>query len=306
VLRTLIACVSATLLLSACGGSDDDTGDASLDSIEVTGDATPEVTVPEGFSADTTEATVVKEGGGETVAAGDTVKVNYIAVNGRTGQQFDSTYAGGRPATFTLSKGGILPGFIKALGDQKIGSRILAAIAPDDGFGQARTELDLRAGDTMVFVFDLVADVDTEITGAAQKLPADLPQVTYDDDDHPTGFTASKTTTPDPSEASLHVLVEGDGPVIEPGQTVLTNYVGQFYPDGKVFDSSRDKGAPQPISMVEGAAISCFTDQLPGQKVGSRVVLVCPPDAAYGADGRPPLIPGDSTLVFAVDLLDAS
>ncbi len=304
-LRTLIACVSATLLLSACGGSTDDAGDASLDSIEVSGDATPELTVPPGFTAATTETKVVKAGGGDDIAPGDTVKVNYIAVNGRTGQQFDSTYAGGRPATFTLSEGGILPGFIKALDKQKIGSRILTAIAPEDGFGQARAELDLQADDTMVFVFDLVADVDTEITGKAQKLPADVPEVTYDDD-HPSGFTATKSTAADPSVDSLDVLVEGDGPVIEPGQTVLTNYVGQFYPDGEVFDSSWEKGAPQPISMVEGAAISCFTDQLPGQKVGSRVVLVCPPDSAYGPDGRPPVIPADSTLVFAVDLLDAS
>ena len=45
----------------------------------------------------------------------------------------------------------------------------------------------------------------------------------------------------------------------------------------------------------------------PGQKIGSRVVLVCPADTAYGdspqAGGK--IKPGD-TLIFAVDLLDAS
>ena len=43
-----------------------------------------------------------------------------------------------------------------------------------------------------------------------------------------------------------------------------------------------------------------------GQKVGSRVVLVCPADVAYGKEGSPPDIKGGDTLIFSIDLLDAS
>ncbi len=304
-LRILITCVAAALVLSGCG-SDDDSVDAAFESIEITDGATPKVSVPEGFSSASTETKVIKAGGGETVEDGDTVKVNYLAVNGRTGQQFDSSYASGRAATFTLDESSLLPGFVKALGDQKIGSRILVAIAPEDGFGQARAELDLKADDTMVFLFDLVADVPDEAQGADKKLPVDVPQITLDDDDHPSGFKAGGDVDPDPAAPSLDVVIEGDGPEIEAGQNVVTQYVGQIYPDGEVFDSSWKRDMPATFQMVEGGAISCFTDQIPGQKVGSRILLVCPPDSAYGAEGRPPAIEGDQTLVFAVDLLDAS
>ncbi|HEY9441362.1 MAG TPA: FKBP-type peptidyl-prolyl cis-trans isomerase, partial [Streptomyces sp.] len=41
---------------------------------------------------------------------------------------------------------------------------------------------------------------------------------------------------------------------------------------------------------------------LVGKKVGSRVLLVVPPDQAFG-DKAQQAIPANSTLVFAVDIL---
>lgn len=303
--RIVISLVCAALLLSACGGGGGDSSEG-FDAITVTKDSTPKVTVPEGFSTPTTETKVIEDGGGDTVKTGDTIKVNYLAVNGRTGKQFDSSFAGGQPAAFTLTDARLLPGFLKSLVDQKIGSRVLAAIAPEDGFGEARQELDLQADDTMVVVFDLVSSVPNEANGDAKQLPTDVPKVISDDDGHPAGFKKTDDTLENPTTQSLSVVTQGDGPTIESGQTVVTQYVGQIYPDGKVFDSSWVNGAPLPVSMTEGAAIACFTEQLVGQKVGSRVVLVCPPDKAYADGSREPTIKADDTLVFAVDLLDAS
>ena len=39
-------------------------------------------------------------------------------------------------------------------------------------------------------------------------------------------------------------------------------------------------------------------------KVGGKAHLVCPPELAYGDEGRPPQMPGGATLVFDVELLD--
>lgn len=38
-------------------------------------------------------------------------------------------------------------------------------------------------------------------------------------------------------------------------------------------------------------------------KVGERAKLTCSPDYAYGANGYPPVIPKNATLIFDVELL---
>ncbi len=41
-------------------------------------------------------------------------------------------------------------------------------------------------------------------------------------------------------------------------------------------------------------------------KVGGKAKLVCPSDIAYGDNGHPPVIPGGSTLVFEIELLEVA
>ena len=49
-----------------------------------------------------------------------------------------------------------------------------------------------------------------------------------------------------------------------------------------------------------------FRDAIVGMKVGGRREIVIPPAEGYGAAGQPPTIPGNSTLVFVIDLLKVS
>ncbi len=301
--RILAVSAAACLLLAGCG-SDGSSSSSGLGDITVRGDDNPKLSVGKDFTAKSTEARVVTKGTGEELADGDSVKVNYVAVNGRTGKQFDNSFTSKSPLTLTLDETSALPGFLKGLSGQKVGSRVLVAIPPKDGFGQARTELGIKADDTMLFLFDIVAKVPEKAAGGSRKLPATVPAI-VDKDGHPDSFKPTKKTPGKVSEASAHVVIEGDGPRVEKGQTITSQYVGQVYPDGEVFDSSWTKGAPATFQLDQ--VIKCWKDLIPGQKVGSRVVLVCPADTAYGDSPQEggPIKPGDS-LVFAIDLLDAS
>ncbi len=71
--------------------------------------------------------------------------------------------------------------------------------------------------------------------------------------------------------------------------------------DGRVFDSSRDRGEPVEFALAQ--VVPCWQEGLQRMKVGGRAKLVCPSDLAYGERGAPPAIPGNAPLVFEVELL---
>jgi FKBP-type peptidyl-prolyl cis-trans isomerase FkpA len=50
--------------------------------------------------------------------------------------------------------------------------------------------------------------------------------------------------------------------------------------------------------------VPCWTEGMQKMKVGGKAQLVCPSTIAYGDTGHPPTIPGGSTLIFTVELLD--
>ncbi|WP_456694761.1 FKBP-type peptidyl-prolyl cis-trans isomerase [Aeromicrobium sp. P5_D10] len=306
--RILLASVATSLVLAGCGSNDSDGGDggsSDLSSIKVSSAKTPKVTVEKGFKVSKTETDVITEGGGDKLKDGDLVKVNYAALNGRTGKQFDSSYTRGVPVTWTLDAKQIFPGIVKGLTDQKVGSRVVVGVSPKDGFGVDKKEFDIKAGDSLVFVFDIVSKVPTEVTGKAKSLPSDLPKLKLDKDGHPSGFTPGDDVKKKQTKQSLHTVIAGDGAKIEKGQTLTAQYVGQVYPDGAVFDESWSK-APANFPVGTGGLIKCWDELLVGQKLGSRVVLVCPADKAYGDTPQGDVIKKGDTLIFAIDLLDAA
>jgi FKBP-type peptidyl-prolyl cis-trans isomerase FklB len=81
--------------------------------------------------------------------------------------------------------------------------------------------------------------------------------------------------------------------------TVSTHYHGTLI-DGKVFDSSVNRG--EPVSFPLNRVISGWTEALQLMPVGSKWRLFIPPGLGYGsrATGE---IPPNSTLIFDVELL---
>ena len=91
---------------------------------------------------------------------------------------------------------------------------------------------------------------------------------------------------------------------MQAGDLLVVNYVGETWDDGKVFDSSFDRGAPAAFQIGVGQVVKGWDAALVGQTVGSRVVMALPPELGYGTEGNADAgISGTDTLVFVVDII---
>ena len=132
---------------------------------------------------------------------------------------------------------------------------------------------------------------DTPVTAAAQ--PA---------------ANASGKPMPQPPAAGEDVKIEdivvGTGPEVHPGDVVSMHYTGMLL-DGTKFDSSHDHPGNQPlVTPIPGRLIQGWNKGIPGMHVGGRRKLTIPPSLGYGAQGSPPKIPPNATLVFDLELVD--
>lgn len=127
--------------------------EAGFPTVKLSKTGEPSITIPKADPPTETKVAVLKQGDGETVAASDTVTIQYKGVLWRNGEMFDATWT--RGAAYTGAVSGFVPGFTKALVGQKVGSQVIAIIPPADGYGTAGSG-EIKGTDTMVFVIDIL------------------------------------------------------------------------------------------------------------------------------------------------------
>jgi FKBP-type peptidyl-prolyl cis-trans isomerase FkpA len=98
----------------------------------------------------------------------------------------------------------------------------------------------------------------------------------------------------------IRTLNPGEGASPKATDTVVVHYHGTLT-DGKVFDSSVERGEPAEFAL--NRVIPCWTEGVQRMKVGEKAKLVCPAALAYGDRGAGADIPPGATLIFEVDLL---
>ncbi|MEG1616721.1 MAG: FKBP-type peptidyl-prolyl cis-trans isomerase [Bacteroidales bacterium] len=103
-----------------------------------------------------------------------------------------------------------------------------------------------------------------------------------------------------PSGLEYKVLKQGEGALPGPTDKVRVHYTGKTI-DGKVFDSSEERGVPAEFGVNQ--VIPGWVEALQLMPVGSRWQLVIPSDLAYGEHGAGDAIAPNSTLIFDVELL---
>lgn len=102
------------------------------------------------------------------------------------------------------------------------------------------------------------------------------------------------------SGLQYQIIKKADGAQPKPTDVVTVHYEGKLI-DGKVFDSSVERGSP--IDLPVGGVIPGWVEGLQLMHVGEKVKLFIPSDLAYGAQSPSPAIPANSVLVFDLELL---
>ena len=114
-------------------------------------------------------------------------------------------------------------------------------------------------------------------------------------------------------------IAPGTGPIAEP--TILgtsqadskimfytVKYTGWLAKDGTKFDSSFDHPGAEPFTFPFGVrrVIPGWDTGFDGMRLGGKRRLFIPWQLAYGASGKPPVIPAKADLIFDIELVSAS
>ncbi|MFG1703221.1 FKBP-type peptidyl-prolyl cis-trans isomerase [Nonomuraea sp. M3C6] len=295
--RTVALLLPALLMPAACtsgaaGGLDLKVGGAF--------GARPTIVFPGGKPAAGLQVDELATGKGARLEPDDVAIVQYTAHvwDGGENRLVDSSFNRGAPAAFPV--GELLPGLDRALRGRTVGSRVIAAIPPEDGFG-ANPPRGIGTGDELFYVVDILG---THAKGVSVKARSgSLGGVRVTGDAHP-GLAVPASAPP--ARFAAKVLARGTGRRTQAGQLVVTQYEGAIWSRRRVFDATWSTGRPRAFRIGDGSVLKGWDKALVGVPVGSRVVMIVPPAYGYGAAGRPAYgIKGSDTLVFVVDVLAA-
>jgi peptidylprolyl isomerase len=315
-LRKLIAIFTAATLslgLGACASGSNEqfagitstcdalTGGSNVDKIKVEGGygTVPVAEFETPLTSDKIESKILNEGSGPAFTGDQFIELDFMAINGATGESLQATKFDGTDSVSQSIVSGAYPDFCHALSGAKQGSRIAILFPAKFAHeSQGNPESGIGKDDSVVYVIDIRRVYLPYAVGAAQPAESGYPSVVRAANGTP-GITQLKTDAP--KEFKVSTLIKGSGEAIAQGDKVTIHYSG-FVWGGEKFDSSWDNGQPAQFQLSQGQLIEGFIKALDGQTVGSQVIAVIPPAEGYG-DQAQGSIPANSTLIFVIDVL---
>lgn len=121
---------------------------------------------------------------------------------------------------------------------------------------------------------------------------------------------APRAAAESPAALSKIEISVGTGAEAVAGKAVKVHYTGWLYSatatgnKGTQFESSVG-ATPFAFTLGANAVIPGFEQGVIGMRVGGKRTVIIPASLGYGANGSPPKIPGNSGLVFELELLEA-
>ncbi len=173
--------------------------------------------------------------------------------------------------------------------------RVLAGVAD-----ALNGKVDLSENKALV---ETLNKVDEKLKAASQAKPAEQAKQAKEDGAKLAAEFKKKADVKETKSGLLYrVEKEGSGDAIKDTDVVKVHYTGKL-PNGKVFDSSVERG--QPVEFALNQVIQGWIEGLQLIKKGGKIELVIPAELAYG-DQEMGAIPANSTLYFEVEVLDVN
>lgn len=245
----------------------------------------------------------ISAGDGPALKKGDIAQVNYLGQVWDGKEPFDASFGKGKPFDVTIGAGAVIKGWDQGLEGQKVGSRVELVIPPALGYGEQGSGDKIKPNATLVFVVDIVKGTSVPASATGKEVAQDnkdLPKVGTNTDGKEVSVTVPKDTA-EPAKLVSNYVLEGDGAVVKDTDNVVVKFNGKTWKDDKTFESTytTDTTVTWPMEQL---SVKGLKEGLLGKKAGSRILLVIPPDMAFG-DKEQGSIPAKSTLVFSLDIL---
>lgn len=282
----VVAALAATVGLAACTGAPE-APETPAPVVTVSGDFggvptltyTPPLTFPDRRSA------VVWEGDGPEITDGATVLLDLLAEDASDGSSVMNTHDS-LPEVYTFDETLLGPSLYDLLDGHRAGARLL--LTETSNSTPLALVVDVLAGRASG---EVVANDD-----------ASLPSVTLGADGAPT-VKIPQDVDP-PTAVVARTLVRGERDQVTDGQTAIVQYTAVAWSTGEVIDTTWSRGRAPFVTLVgDSKPVAAWNLGLIEQRVGSQVLIVAPPSAAYGGTDSPW---ADETVVYIVDILHAS
>lgn len=261
-----------------------DTDSKSLPTIgQPSSNKAPAITWVKGAKAPTNlTVKTIKAGSGAAVAADSNVAANYSGWKWDSATTFDSSFERGSATRFGLN--GVIDGWRCGLLGHKVGDVLEISIPGKLAYGDKPANPQAPAG-TLVFYVELTDALTTAQISAASKDATLVEGATEELEKNGITVTGKLGQAPSitikagisaPTSAKLITLASGNGEKLTDTDTAL-GYMAMATWDGNK-RSSWTESSPQPVQMSV-SQIKQLVD-LSGIPVGSRVVIILPPQAS--------------------------
>jgi len=263
---------------------------------------------PTPLIAPKTQASVLTEGTGRTLTAGDYADFEATIWVASTGAYITGTsFSSASPALTHVGSDD------DVLGTMAVCSNVGSRVAGITAFGKVFGDADpagyglASAKDSVVVILDLVGGFASKATGADQVSQPGMPSVVTAPDGTP-GVTLTSGTPLETLRSS--VLKQGDGATVNKGDGVIFQYEEiSWATPATVVGSSWEDGSPK-LSIAkafdptdESGLFPGTSDAVIGQKVGSQVLVVVPPKDSYPASATGDGAGADATRIYVIDIL---